>query len=56
MKPHRFIITTSRRDGSTRLSCLGEWGNLPFPSVAHAEAEARRIGGAGATITTERGR
>ena len=56
MKPHRFIITTSRHADRVRLSCRGEWGNMPLPSVAAAEAEARRIGGADATIAMERGR
>lgn len=51
-----FIITRSRSLDGARLSLAGEWGNLPFPSREAAEAEARRIGGAGAVICHEVGR
>jgi len=50
-----FIITTGRKPG-VRLSLAGQWGNLPFPDTEAAEAEARRLGGAGATIVTGRSR
>jgi hypothetical protein len=48
-----FIITRGRRTGEARLSLAGEWGNLPFPDAAAAEAHARALGGAGATIRHE---
>ncbi len=51
-----FVITTSRRLPGARLSLPGHWGNKPFASPEDAEAEARRIGGAGAAITRERAR
>ena len=51
MKPGTtFTITTSRRDGSVRLSMAGQWGNMPMASADAAEAEAKRLGGAGADI------
>ena len=50
-----FIVTTGR-DGSARLSCPGQWGNMPFPCADSAHAEARRLGGASARIAREQGR
>lgn len=52
----RFIITTSRRFGDARLSLAGQWGNLPFPDAAAAEAEARRLGGPDVSIARGRSR
>lgn len=51
-----FVITTGRRTPGARLSLVGQWGNLPFADAAAAEAEARRLGGAEATITRGRSR
>lgn len=57
MKPApAFTITTSPRLPGARLSLAGEWGNMPFADASAAEAEARRIGGAAATIRQGRAR
>lgn len=51
-----FIVTTGRHTAEARLSLAGEWGNLPFPDAAAAEARAREIGGARATILRQTSR
>lgn len=51
-----FTITTSPKLPGARLSLAGEWGNMPFADASAAEAEARRIGGAAATIRQGRAR
>ena len=45
-----FTISTSPRIPGARLSLAGQWGNLPYPDAAAAEAEARRIGGSAAIV------
>jgi hypothetical protein len=39
----RFIITTHAGLDGARLSLSGQWGNLPFASIAAAEARAREV-------------
>lgn len=48
-----LIITTNQRVPGARLSSPGNWTNLPFPTVAAAEARALELGAAPTRIVRE---
>lgn len=52
----RFIVTTAAGYPGARLSKPGEWGNLPFPDVEAARAEAKRLGATAIEIETGKSR
>ncbi len=51
-QPLLFVITTHRRLEGARLSLLGQWGNMPHPSV-DAAREAARAHAAGQPMAIE---